>query len=32
MPVRKGGKRVDIRQLLYFTTIAEEGSTFPSRR
>lgn len=26
MPVRKGGKRVDIRQLLYFTTIAEEGS------
>lgn len=26
MPVRKGDKRVDIRQLLYFTTIAEEGS------
>ena len=26
MPIRKGGKRVDIRQLLYFTTIAEEGS------
>lgn len=26
MPVQKGGKRVDIRQLLYFTTIAEEGS------
>ena len=26
MSVRKGGKRVDIRQLLYFTTIAEEGS------
>ena len=26
MPVRKGDKRGDIRQLLYFTTIAEEGS------